>query len=109
MSSSSGTKTVRLTIDLKAYSKNGCAILNYKDLVANAVKNSNTKGEKKEDTPEEKKYRRSFAELGAGYDESDSFIDNTEVEESVPEEVITEFYVNSKKLKGHKRRYNIEE
>ncbi|XP_073991087.1 uncharacterized protein [Rhodnius prolixus] len=103
MSSEHATKTVRLTVDLSSCSKNGCAIFNYKHLLASAIKNKNNDDDEEEDGFEPKKFRRSFAELGTGYDDSDSFIDNTELEESVPEEIVTEFYVNNKRLKGHKK------
>uniref|UniRef100_A0A0A9XLN5 Ubinuclein-1 n=1 Tax=Lygus hesperus TaxID=30085 RepID=A0A0A9XLN5_LYGHE len=49
-----------------------------------------------------KRRYQSYADLGAGYDEEDSFIDNTEAnEEGIPEEMDTKkggFYINSGKL-----------
>ncbi|KAK9497306.1 hypothetical protein O3M35_004649 [Rhynocoris fuscipes] len=109
------SKTIRLTVDLSNTDEYGCAVFNYRDLVKaemekrkrekrtqqNANKDSDDDCMRNEDEAlnrialqYEEKYGsnnmryQSYSELGAGYDENDSFIDNTEAcEEILPEDI----------------------
>ncbi|XP_038218812.1 yemanuclein-like isoform X2 [Zerene cesonia] len=123
-------KTVRLTINLEESNELKCPELNYKELVIAAarkkrVENGKTAGldpfSDNDDDVErvarkfEQKYGgkstygrkgrskyEDFADIGAGYDENDSFIDNTHgYDEMIPPECDTlhgGFYINSGSL-----------
>ncbi|XP_045539364.1 yemanuclein isoform X3 [Papilio machaon] len=123
------TKTVRLTINLDESNESKYPELNYKELVITEerkkrVENGKTSGldpfSDNDDDVErvarkfEQKYggkstygrkgrkRDDFADIGAGYDENDSFIDNTHgYDEMIPPECDTlygGFYINSGSL-----------
>ncbi|XP_013171620.1 PREDICTED: yemanuclein-alpha isoform X3 [Papilio xuthus] len=123
------TKTVRLTINLDESNESKYPELNYKELVITEerkkrVQNGKTAGldpfSDNDDDVErvarkfEQKYggkstygrkgrkRDDFADIGAGYDENDSFIDNTHgYDEMIPPECDTlygGFYINSGSL-----------
>lgn len=126
------SKAIRLTIDLSQTDKDGCAIFNYQDLVkaekeklnivyepkrqngaSDLFNSEDEEALKKIALQYEEKYGggsnmryQTYTELGAGYDENDSFIDNTEaVEEAVPDDTEPKrggFYVNTGKLEYKK-------
>ncbi|BES96351.1 Ubinuclein 2 [Nesidiocoris tenuis] len=123
-------KSVRLNIDLTSYSKGPPRyIFSYEDLVKKARAKAEAQGQiigslpdlfggdsdelkriasKYEEKYSEKGKYKSYAELASGYDEEDSFIDNTEAnEEGIPEEMDTKkggFYINSGRLElTHKK------
>ncbi|XP_074000156.1 ubinuclein-2-like isoform X2 [Rhodnius prolixus] len=126
------SKTIRLTVDLSQTDKDGCAIFNYQDLVkaekeklnivyepkqlngaSDLFNSEDEEALKKIALQYEEKYGggsnmryQTYTELGAGYDENDSFIDNTEaVEEALPDNTEPKrggFYVNTGKLEYKK-------
>ncbi|XP_072945743.1 uncharacterized protein [Epargyreus clarus] len=119
------TKTVRITVNLDESNESKYPVLNYKELLKAAVRRQRVENGKtgldpfsdNDDDVEmvarkfEQKYggkstygrkgrskREDFADIGAGYDENDSFIDNTHgYDEMVPPECDTiygGFYIN---------------
>lgn len=117
-------RSIRLNLTLTEPNKNGCPIFDYTALVKK--EREKAEGSKKkerlngtvpfpnedEDVAQlakhyEDKYsdrRYTYAELGAGYDESDSFIDNTDIcEEELTNEEFKRyegFYINKEKFES---------
>lgn len=106
-------KTIRLNIDLTQINREGSVILNYNKLlneerarIEKRERGDTRDGKSEKDSKKLKfsdnRYIHSYAELGAGYDDDDSFIDNTEAnEEGLPENMDTKYggyYINSGEL-----------
>ncbi|XP_044735120.1 ubinuclein-1 isoform X3 [Chrysoperla carnea] len=122
-------RSFRFNLTLTESNEKSCPIFNYRELLESAAEKSKpvTNGldpfgddndeaevariarqfEAKYSCPtpsrkKKKKYKGDWADMGAGYDETDSFIDNTDAyDEIVPEDIIPEhggFYINSGSL-----------
>lgn len=107
-------KTIRLNIDLNQVSRDGNVVLNYTKLLteekarrARGDHSGKSERDSKRLKLSDNRYQ-SYAELGAGYDDDDSFIDNTDAyEEGLPEDIDTKFggyYVNSGELELMKKK-----
>ncbi|XP_014258639.1 yemanuclein-like [Cimex lectularius] len=94
-------KSIRLNLELKNGEEDHCPIFNYYNLIQKR-KHDISDGVRDNVDQMDKQRSVSYAQLGAGYDENDSFIDNTDLQdEGMPENLDTKrggFYVNYGKL-----------
>lgn len=90
--SNKSSETIRLNIDLDQASRDGSIVLNYMKLLADEkARRARSDNMGKSGIPA-KRLKLSYAELGEGYDDDDSFIDNSEVyDESMPDNLDTKY------------------